>query len=47
MAKLYFKRSQKHNNLTPSDDTVEFLLNYSKALRVLDCGQIKIETLLN
>lgn len=48
MAKLYSKKHSETNiNLGPKDETVKFLLNYSKALSVLKCNNLKFETLLN
>lgn len=47
MAKLYSKFSQKNNELTPKEETVNFLLNYSKALKIINCDKMKFETLLN
>lgn len=47
MAKLYSKRQQKNENLNPKDETVALLLNYSKALSVVGCNEIKFELLLN
>ena len=47
MAKLYSKCPQKNDNLNPKEETVNFLLNYSKALSVIDCNKMKFEALLN
>lgn len=47
MAKLYPKCSSKKNSLNPKEETVNFILNYSKALRVINTQTIKAETLLN
>ncbi len=47
MAKLYSKFSQKNNNQNPKEETVNFLLNYSKALSVLNCSKLKFAVLLN
>ena len=47
MAKLYTKCSQKNDNLNPKEETINFLLNYSKALSVIDCNNMKFEALLN
>ena len=48
MAKLYSERSIKHlNNTQPKEETVKFLLNYSKALSVINCNKMKFEALLN
>ncbi|WP_162897256.1 hypothetical protein [Aquimarina sp. BL5] len=49
MAKFYFKSSQKEEQqqLVPKKITVDFLLNYSKALSVIDYKNMKFEALLN
>lgn len=47
MAKLYFKTSSEESRLVPSKETISFLLNYSSALRVMDCKAMKFETILN
>ncbi|WP_179335076.1 hypothetical protein [Winogradskyella costae] len=47
MAKIYSHASPKHNNLSPKDETIRFLLNYSKALSVIDYNKLKFEALLN
>ena len=48
MAKLYTNNSiQQFNNLKPKDETIHFLLNYSKALSVINCNEMKFEALLN
>jgi hypothetical protein len=48
MAKLYSENSIKNlNELEPKEETVNFLLNYSKALSVINCNKWKFEALLN
>jgi len=48
MAKLYSKKSfEKTNDLKPKEETVNFLLSYSKALSVIDYNKMKFEVLLN
>lgn len=48
MAKLYSEHSiEKTNNLKPKDETVKFLLDYSKALSVITGKNEKYETFLN
>ncbi len=48
MAKLYSEKSIKNlNDLKPKEETVNFLLNYSKALSVINCNKMKFEALLN
>ena len=48
MAKLYSENSiNKLNDLEPREETIKFLLNYSKALSVINCNNMKFEALLN
>ncbi len=48
MAKIYSENSvEKNKNLEPKEETIEFLLNYSKALKVVKGKQKKYEMLLN
>lgn len=48
MAKIYSENSiKKIENLEPREETVNFLLNYSKALSVISCNNMKFEALLN
>ncbi|WP_445736783.1 hypothetical protein [Mariniflexile sp.] len=48
MAKLYPENSiKKLNELEPREETVNFLLSYSKALSVINCNKMKFEALLN
>ncbi|WP_308991981.1 hypothetical protein QLS71_016995 [Mariniflexile litorale] len=48
MAKLYSENSiKKLNEREPRQETVNFILNYSKALSVISCNKIKFEALLN
>jgi len=48
MAKLYSEKiPQKQDNLNPKEETIDFLLNYSKALSVIHCNKLKFEALLN
>ncbi|MDG2178545.1 MAG: hypothetical protein P8K68_07115 [Algibacter sp.] len=48
MAKIYSENSiKKIDNLEPREETVNFLLNYSKALSVIDYNKMKFEALLN
>jgi len=50
MRKLYTKKLSKKDqlkNLEPKKETVAFLLNYSKALRVVECQGIKFGSILN
>ncbi len=48
MAKFYSENSIENiNELEPKEETINFLLSYSKALSVIDCNKMKFETLLN
>lgn len=49
MGKLYIKSSKEDilNHLNPKKETIGFLLNYSKALRITEYQKIQFDTLLN
>jgi len=49
MAKLYSEKkiTETQINLNPKEETVSFLLNYSKALSVIHCNNLKFEALQN
>ncbi len=47
MAKIYSEKNSKLEKLEPKEETVKFLLNYSKALSVISCNKLKFEALLN
>ncbi|MCH4823259.1 hypothetical protein ML462_08730 [Gramella lutea] len=50
MGKLYFKKTSKEekiNHLKPKKETIDLLLNYSKALSVVDYEKMKFERILN
>ena len=49
MAKLYIENLKQQKTLKPSEETVNFLLNYSQALTIIDCSKykLKFEALLN
>jgi len=48
MEKIYSEDfTKKADNLEPKEETVNFLLNYSKALSVINCNKMKFEALLN
>ncbi|WP_181256220.1 hypothetical protein [Aurantibacter aestuarii] len=46
MAKLYSK-NPKSEKLNPKDETISFILNYSKALKVTTYKNITFEAILN
>lgn len=50
MANLYSETSRAervNKNLVPKEETIKFLLDYSKALSVIDYNKMKFEALLN
>ena len=47
MAKIYSDCTPKNLKLEPKKETVDFLLSYSKALRVNCYKNLKFEALLN
>ena len=47
MAKIYFKKKNAIIQMSPKKETVNFILNYSKALRIEKFGDVVYETILN
>ncbi len=50
MQKFYSKTSRSGHvtkKLVPKEETIKFLLDYSKALSVIDYNKLKFEALLN
>lgn len=47
MAKLYTKEKNATQKMLPKKETISFILNYSKALRVVKVGEEKIEIVTN
>ena len=50
MQKIYSETSQQervNEKLAPREETIKFLLDYSKALSVIDYNEMKFEALLN
>ena len=50
MQKMYSKFSRQNivnKKLVPKEETLKFLLDYSKALSVINCQNEKFETILN
>ncbi len=47
MANLYISNSSKKKELKPKKETVDFLLNYSKALSVTKYQKMIFETISN
>jgi hypothetical protein len=47
MAKLYSKKALANTKMLPKKETINFLLNYSKALNVIKVGNLNFEILAN
>ncbi|MEG9326902.1 hypothetical protein SAMN04488034_102604 [Salinimicrobium catena] len=47
MAKLYSASPEKVTKMTPKKETIDFLLNYSKALKVETYNKMPFESILN
>ena len=47
MAKLYSKKKLANQQMNPKRETISFLLNYSKALKVYKVGNSTIEIIAN
>jgi hypothetical protein len=50
MQKMYSETSRTervNQKLNPKEETIRFLLDYSKALSVIACNKLKFESLLN
>ena len=47
MAKLYTKKKNATPKMLPKKETVNFILSYSKALRIDKIGERTFETILN
>ena len=47
MAKIYSKKKSESPKMLPKKETVNFILNYSKALRIDKIGEGTFETILN
>ena len=50
MEKMYSKTSRVdsvNNKMVPKEETIKFLLDYSMALSVIECNNLKFEALLN
>jgi len=43
MAKIYAQGSKKMNNLQPKQETINFILNYSKAMHIVKTRNMLIE----
>ena len=47
MAKLYTKKKAEEQELLPSKTTINFILSYSKALKMVKVGRLNFENLSN
>ena len=47
MAKLYSKKKLASQKMKPKKETISFLLNYSKALRIHKVGNSSFEIIAN
>ena len=47
MAKLYSKKKKANPEMSPKKETVNFLLNYSKALSITKVGDLTFENIAN
>lgn len=47
MAKIYSKQALEVSKKLPKKETIQFLLNYSKALNILKVGKMSIEIVAN
>lgn len=47
MAKLYSKETVAVTKMAPKKETIDFLLNFSKALSVVKIGKAKFEIIAN
>jgi hypothetical protein len=47
MAKIYSNQAFEVSKKLPKKETIQFLLNYSKALNVIKVGKMSIEILAN
>ncbi|MBY0487745.1 MAG: hypothetical protein K2P85_11240 [Flavobacteriaceae bacterium] len=47
MAKIYSKKTLATTKMLPKKDTISFILNYSKALKVVKVGSMNFEIIAN
>ncbi len=47
MAKLYSKETVANTRMLPKKETINFLLNYSKALKIIKLGNFNFELVAN
>ncbi len=47
MAKIYSEKSVTASAMSPKKETVNFLINYSKALKIVRVGKMTFECVVN
>lgn len=47
MAQLYSKQNSDNKKISPKKETLRFILDYSKALSVINCNGLKFDMLQN
>jgi len=47
MAKLYSKKALASTKMLPKKETIQFILNYSKALKIIRIGNRNFEIIAN
>ena len=47
MAKIYSKKTSVSQSMKPSEETISFLLSYSKALSIIKVNNVNIEIISN
>ena len=47
MAKIYSKKALANKKMLPKKETINFILNYSKALKVVKIGDVNFEIIAN
>jgi hypothetical protein len=47
MAKLYSKKTLATKKMLPKNETINFILNYSRALKVVKIGNLNFEIIAN
>ena len=47
MAKLYSKKALANTKMLPKKETINFILNYSKAVTIIKVGNLNFENLAN
>lgn len=47
MAKFYTSKKQEIKDILPKKETVQLILQYSKALKVIKLGKIQCELIVN